>query len=82
MDSEKRGTKAISGTVRTTTGSPLEGVMVIGTDLNYAETDAQGRFEIKSQDKAVVCWCTGFFPQPAVAMANGSTVEVTLRALG
>ena len=81
MDSEKvRPAPVICGTVKTTTGSPLSGVMVVGTDLNYAETDAEGRFEIKSQDKAVVCWCTGFFPQPVVAC--GGTVEVTLRAVG
>lgn len=74
--------RAISGTVRTSTGVPIEGVMVIGSDLNYAQTDAEGRFELKDPDCAVVFWCTGFKPRPQLVRPGvGDPLEVVLSAL-
>lgn len=74
--------RAVSGTVRTTTGTPIQGVMVIGSDLNYAETDANGRFELKDPDCAVVFWCTGFKPRPQIVQKGVSDpLDVVLNAL-
>jgi hypothetical protein len=74
--------RAISGTVKTTTGVPIEGVMVIGSDLNYAETDVNGRFELKDPDCALVFWCTGFKPRPQLVQRGVSDpIEVILNAL-
>ena len=74
--------RAVFGTVRTTTGTPIQGVMVIGSDLNYAETDANGRFELKDPDCAVVFWCTGFKPCPQIVQRGVSDpLDVVLNAL-
>lgn len=74
--------RAVSGTVRTSTGAPIEGVMVIGSDLNYAETDANGYFELKDPDCAVVFWCTGFKPRPQIVhRGHSDPLEVVLSAL-
>lgn len=73
-------TRAISGTVRTTTGVPIEGVIVMGSDLNYAETNKDGYFEIKNPEGALVFWCTGFAPRPQAIIA-GQPLDVVLNAL-
>ena len=75
----------MTGVVKTTTGVPIEGVMVIGSDLNYAETDSNGFFQLKNPDDALVFWCTGYKPQPQLIVepaATGSPIEVVLNALG
>lgn len=73
----------VSGTVRTTTGTPIAGVMVIGSDLNYVETDANGYFEFKNADNTLVFWCTGFRPQPQLVprQMDGASLEVVLSTL-
>jgi hypothetical protein len=74
--------RAVSGTVRTSTGAPIEGVMVIGSDLNYAETDANGYFELKDPDCALVFWCTGFKPRPQIVRRGLSEpLDVVLNTL-
>jgi len=70
---------AVAGTVRTADGAPIEGVLVMGADLNYAETDADGFFILARPELALFFWCTGFLPL-ARALPNGENrVEVTLR---
>ena len=74
----------VSGTVRTTTGAPIAGVMVIGSDLNYVETDANGYFEFKNADSTLVFSCTGFRPQPQLVprrMDGSLSLEVVLTTL-
>jgi hypothetical protein len=56
--------------------------MVIGSDLNYAETDANGYFELKDPDCALVFWCTGFKPRPQIARRGMSEpLDVVLNTL-
>ena len=76
-------TKAVSGVVRTTTGVPIEGVIVMGSDLNYAETDKNGYFEMKNPDDALVFWCTGFVPRPHLVAGSPAAepLDVVLNAL-
>jgi hypothetical protein len=73
-------TRTLTGTVRTTTGEPIAGVIVMGSDLNYAETDTNGCFEMKNPDHALIFWCTGYQPRPQVVQA--SSLDVVLQALG
>ncbi len=80
----KKTTLAVSGTVRTSTGVPIEGVMVIGSDLNYVETDKNGFFEFKNPDTALVFWCTGFTPRPQLLhswMTASGPMDIILNAL-
>lgn len=72
----------VSGTVRSADGSPIEGVLVMGADLNYAETDSQGYFRLSRADLALFFWCTGFLPA-ARALGGGSQgLEIVLRRVG
>ncbi|BDC51364.1 hypothetical protein F183_A36800 [Bryobacterales bacterium F-183] len=74
-------TRAVTGTVRTTTGVPIEGVIVMGSDLNYAETDKEGHFEIKNPEGALIFWCTGFVPRPQAITGSAEALDVVLNAL-
>jgi hypothetical protein len=51
----------------------------MGSDLNYAETDANGFFEMKNPDHALIFWCTGYQPRPQVVSAGA--LDVVLHAL-
>ena len=74
--------RAVSGIVRTSTGVPIEGVMVIGSDLNYAETDSGGYFELKDPDCVLVFWCAGFRPRSTLVHKGvPGPIEVVLSAL-
>lgn len=73
--------RTLSGAVKTTTGSPLAGVMVIGSDLNYVETDANGCFELKNADSTLIFWCAGFRPRPMLTPLASEPFEVVLSAL-
>lgn len=70
---------AITGTVRTPKGEPVEGVLVMGVDLNYAETDSSGCFTLARPEMALLFWCTGFLPQARPLIAGESSIEVVLR---
>ena len=72
-------TRTLTGTVRTTTGVPIAGVIVMGSDLNYAETDANGFFEMKNPDHALIFWCSGYQPRPHVVQTG--PLDVVLHAL-
>jgi hypothetical protein len=68
----------VTGTVRSADGRPVEGVLVMGADLNYAETDPQGRFTLPRPELALFFWCTGY--RPAAHVLNGErSVQITLR---
>jgi hypothetical protein len=68
----------VTGTVRTPEGNPVEGVMVMGVDLNYAETDSSGFFKLTRPEMVLFFWCTGYLPV-ARPLTNGeSRVEVVL----
>ncbi len=77
------GNAVVSGVVRTTTGAPVHGAMVIGCDLNYTETDANGYFELKNPDDAIVFWCTGFTPKTRLVPPGTAAgmMDVVLQAL-
>lgn len=53
----------------------------MGSDLNYAETDANGCFELKDPDCALVFWCTGFKPRPQLVQKGLDPMDVILSAL-
>ena len=69
----------ISGTVRCDDGSPVEGVLVRGADLNYAETDAEGGFRLARPEMALFFWCTGYLPEARLIKAGENRVDVVLR---
>jgi hypothetical protein len=69
----------VSGTVRADDGSPVSGVLVMGADLNYAETGDDGNFRLARPEMALFFWCTGFVPEARVLAHGEEHVEVTLR---
>ncbi len=69
----------VSGTVRADDGSPVAGVLVMGADLNYAETGEDGSFRLARPEMALFFWCTGFLPEARVLGHREEHVEVTLR---
>lgn len=64
--------------MRSTTGDPIEGVLVMSLDLAYSETDAEGYFELSRPEMALVCWCDGFYPT-AHPVNGASAIEITMR---
>lgn len=69
----------VCGTVRDDDGSPVEGVLVMGADLNYAETGADGVFELPRPEMALFFWCSGFLAEARVLAAGEDRVDVVLR---
>jgi len=72
----------IKGIVRSAEGEPIEGVLVMGADLNYAETDRSGRFQLRRPEMALFFYCTGYLPRARVLRAGEECIEVYLRSLG
>jgi hypothetical protein len=68
----------VTGTVRSPEGSPIEGVLVMGADLNYAETDADGCFILARPELALFFWCSGFLPRARPLTRGENRVEVVL----
>jgi hypothetical protein len=50
----------------------------MGADLNYAETDPQGRFALPRPELALFFWCSGFRPAAHVLKPGERTVSITL----
>jgi hypothetical protein len=72
--------ETVTGVVRSTSGDPIEGALVMGLDLGYSETDASGRFELRQPEMVLVCWCDGFYPAAKpVAGIRGAILEITMR---
>lgn len=69
----------VCGTVRAGDGSPVSGVLVMGADLNYAETGEDGSFRLARPEMALFFWCTGFLPEARVLARGEDRVDVTLR---
>jgi len=74
--------KEVSGTVLSASGTPIQGVLVMGADLNYAETDRDGNFRLPRPEMALFFWCTGFLPEARVLRAGERRIEITLRPVG
>jgi hypothetical protein len=70
---------AVTGTVRSADGAPIQGVLVMGADLNYSETDANGCFTLARPELALFFWCTGFLPEARALVTGESRVEVVMR---
>jgi hypothetical protein len=70
---------AVTGTVLSPEGAPIQGVLVMGADLNYAETDAEGRFLLMRPELALFFWCVGFLPRARPIERGENSVEVVLR---
>ena len=68
----------IRGTVRSADGAPIEGVLVMGADLNYAETDSSGRFQLARPEMALFFWCTGFLPRARLLARGEQHVDMVL----
>jgi hypothetical protein len=69
----------VSGTVRSDDGAPIEGVLVMGVDLNYSETDGHGRFRLHRPEMALFFWCTGFLPEARLLNPAEPHVDVVMR---
>lgn len=70
--------RSVTGFVTTADGAPLQGVMVMGLDLNYAETDADGRFELTRPEMAVFCWLTGFRPTTRLLTRDSAALNIVM----
>ncbi len=68
----------VVGTVTGIDGAPIKGVLVMGVDLNYAETNALGEFRVRNPEMALVFWCTGFRPLVRVLPRQLARVDVVL----
>lgn len=68
---------SVTGTVRSSDGAPIEGVLVMGADLNYSETDANGCFTLPRPELALFFWCSGYLPQ-ARPLTGDRQIEVVL----
>lgn len=73
--------KQVRGIVRAETGEPVEGALVMGLDLGWAETGADGSFTLVNPEMALFFWCVGFYPRTHVLGRELSDVEMTLRAV-
>jgi hypothetical protein len=71
----------VNGTVRSRNGSPIQGVLVMGADLNYAETDAEGNFRLPRPEMALFFWRTGFIPEARLLPPGDQRLDVVLRAV-
>lgn len=80
MNRWERRNREVRGTVRAETGEPVEGALVMGLDLGYAETDAEGAFLITNPEMALTFWCTGYYPSSCL-LGGRDRVDVTLRAV-
>lgn len=69
----------VSGVVRSAGGDPIEGVLVMGVDLNYAETNREGQFRLIRPEMALFFWCSGYLPEARVLRAGEARVDVVLR---
>ena len=69
----------VSGVVRSSGGAPIEGVLVMGADLNYSETDGQGQFTLPRPEMALFFWCTGYFPEARLLRSGEAVMDVVLR---
>ncbi len=68
----------VIGTVTGVDGAPIAGVLVMGVDLNYAETNAEGEFRVRRPEIALVFWCTGFRPVVRALPRPAERVDVVL----
>jgi len=73
---------SVRGTVRSPEGFPIEGVLVMGADLNYAETDAAGQFALANPETALFFWCTGFLPKVQPLAGREACFDVVLSRAG
>jgi hypothetical protein len=71
--------EAVRGTVLSPEGNPVPGVLVMGADLNYAETDSGGRFKLLRPELALFFWCSGFLPQVVPIPDGENQVNIVLR---
>lgn len=69
----------VTGMVRSSEGAPIEGVLVMGADLNYAETGADGCFRLARPEMALFFWCTGFLPRACPLTPGENRIEIVLR---
>ena len=69
----------VTGVVRSAGGAPIEGVLVMGADLNYAETDRNGHFKLAQPEMVLFFWRTGYLPRTRLLHAGECRVEVVLR---
>lgn len=69
----------VRGSVCSADGEPIEGVLVMGADLNYDETDEEGRFRLTRPEMALFFWCPGFLPEVRLLPPIGRTIDVVLQ---
>ena len=68
----------VQGQVMSPEGTPLEGVLVMGLDLNYSETDAQGRFSLTRPEMALFCWYTGYRPTTHLLTRETQDIRIVM----
>ncbi len=71
----------IRGRVRSESGEPVAGALVMGADLGWAETAADGGFIVQNPELALFVWCTGFYPRAQLLPRGGTHIEIVLRAV-
>jgi hypothetical protein len=70
--------REVSGTVLGIDGLPIPGVLVMGVDLNYVETNAAGQFTVNWPEMVLVFWHTGFRPKVRLLDRETMRVDVVL----
>jgi hypothetical protein len=68
----------VRGQVLSPEGKPLQGVLVMGLDLNYSETDAEGRFSLTRPEMALFCWYTGYRPTTRLLERDAAEVRIIM----
>ena len=75
--------RTISGTVRSESQSPLEGVTVAVKNTNrVTQTGAEGRFSIQAATGETLVFTSVGYEAQEVKLANGTTVSITMKAGG
>ena len=68
----------VRGQVTCPEGKPLQGVLVMGLDLNYSETDAEGRFSLTRPEMALFCWYTGYRPTTHLLERDAAEIRIVM----
>lgn len=68
----------VNGQVTCPDGKPLQGVLVMGLDLNYSETDAEGRFSLTRPEMALFCWFTGYRPATHLLTREAQEIKIVM----
>jgi hypothetical protein len=69
----------IRGIVRSDSGQPIAGALVMGADLAFVETGESGSYILKHPELALFFWCGGYYPRTHVLTRGDSHVDIVLK---